>query len=77
MARASSSTWSSRSTPSLLTSFADVRLRGTMGDPTGVDRYQELSTEPLDKWKRTLGNPVAEALVPGLPRVDRTPSASR
>ncbi len=43
--------------PSLLTSFADVRLRGTMGDPTGVDRYQELSTEPLDKWKRTLANP--------------------
>lgn len=28
-----------------------------MGDPTGVHRYQELSTEPLEKWKRTLGTP--------------------
>jgi hypothetical protein len=41
--------------PSILTSFADVQLEGRMGDPTGVHRYQELSTEPLDKWKRNLG----------------------
>jgi len=26
-----------------------------MGDPTGVHRYRELSTEPLDKWRSTLG----------------------
>jgi hypothetical protein len=44
--------------PALLTSFSDVRLTGKMGDPTGVHRYQELSTEPLDKWKGTLGTRV-------------------
>jgi len=43
--------------PALLTSFSDVRLRGRMGDPTGVGRYQELSAEPLQKWKRVLGAP--------------------
>jgi hypothetical protein len=32
-----------------------VRLQGNMGDPTGVHRYQELSTEPIEKWKQTLG----------------------
>ena len=44
--------------PALLEGFADVRLAGRMGDPTGVDRYRELSTEPLGKWKGTLGHPV-------------------
>lgn len=43
--------------PEQLTAFSEVRLAGRMGDPTGVHRYQELSTEPLEKWKRTLGNP--------------------
>ena len=28
-----------------------------MGDPTGVKRYNTLSTEPLEKWKRTLAGP--------------------
>jgi len=41
----------------VLTSFADVRMKGSMGDPTGVEDYQQLSTEPLDKWKRQLGSP--------------------
>ncbi len=41
----------------LLRSFAGVRLDGKMGDPTGVHRYDALSTEPLDKWHRTLANP--------------------
>ena len=40
---------------SVLTSFAQVHLPGTMGDPTGVLEYQELSSEPIDKWKETLG----------------------
>lgn len=43
--------------PELVRTFADVHIEGTMGDPTGVHRYQELSTEPLEKWKGTLGNP--------------------
>ncbi len=43
--------------PAQLTSFSKVRLSGSMGDPTGVARYQELSMEPLDKWKQTLGGP--------------------
>lgn len=42
--------------PALLNAFSDVRLAGAMGDPTGVHRYQELSTEPLEKWKGTLGH---------------------
>ena len=41
--------------PSLLTTFAEVRVPGRMGDPTGKHRYQEISTEPLDKWKTNLG----------------------
>jgi len=43
--------------PSVLTAFADVDLRGSMGDPTGVHDYRELSTQPLEKWKRQLGSP--------------------
>ncbi len=43
--------------PELLNAFSGVHLAGSMGDPTGVQRYRELSTEPLDKWKATLGHP--------------------
>ena len=43
--------------PELLSSFSDVRPQGSMGDPTGVHRYTELSTEPVEKWKSTLGRP--------------------
>lgn len=43
--------------PGLLNTFSDVRLAGSMGDPTGVHRYQGLSTEPLEKWKGPLGHP--------------------
>ena len=43
--------------PDVLTSFAGVRLSGSMGDPTGVEEYRHLSVEPLDKWKRQLGSP--------------------
>ncbi|HJR97365.1 MAG TPA: sulfotransferase [Actinomycetota bacterium] len=41
----------------LLTTFSGVRLEGSMGDPTGVDRYSTISTEPLEKWRSTLANP--------------------
>jgi len=43
--------------PELLNSFSEMRPKGSMGDPTGVHRYTELSTEPLEKWKSTLGHP--------------------
>lgn len=43
--------------PSVLTAFADVDVHGTMGDPTGVHDYRELSTQPLEKWRRQLGSP--------------------
>jgi hypothetical protein len=41
---------------SLLTRFADVRLTGSMGDPTGVQRYTSISTEPLEKWRGPLAS---------------------
>ena len=41
--------------PALLNSFADVQLKGKMGDPTGIHSYRELSTEPIEKWKGALG----------------------
>jgi len=44
--------------PSALVRFADTRLVGRMGDPTGVERYQRVSAEPLDKWRSTIANPV-------------------
>ncbi len=43
--------------PTVLSSFASLTFDARMGDPTGVDRYRTLSTEPLDKWKRVLSNP--------------------
>lgn len=44
--------------PGLLTSFTGVALEARMGDPTGTKRYDALSTQPLEKWKRTLAGPV-------------------
>lgn len=44
--------------PKTLSRFARVELAGRMGDPTGVNRYSALSTEPLTKWRSALGNPL-------------------
>jgi hypothetical protein len=44
--------------PAVLSAFSELDLGGRMGDPTGVERYRELSTEPLEKWKATLRSPV-------------------
>jgi len=41
-----------------LGSFSGVSLNGRMGDPTGQKKYKSLSTEPLDKWKGVLSNPL-------------------
>jgi hypothetical protein len=47
--------------PATLSSFANVTLNGRMGDPTGVNRYTELSSEPREKWRATLANPLRKA----------------
>jgi Sulfotransferase family len=47
--------------PQSLSSFGSVRLEGRMGDPTGVERYDALSTEPLTKWRHRLNTPVRKA----------------
>lgn len=44
--------------PETLTRFGAIELEGRMGDPTGTRRYATLSTEPLDKWRATLSNPL-------------------
>lgn len=43
---------------SSLFDFSERQLRGRMGDPVGTKTYQALSAQPLDKWRRTLCNPV-------------------
>jgi hypothetical protein len=44
--------------PDALERFAEVDLGGRMGDPTGVKRYSALSSEPAQKWKTVLANPL-------------------
>jgi Sulfotransferase family len=44
--------------PDALTRFSQLELNGRMGDPTGVKRYSALSSEPHEKWKSTLANPL-------------------
>jgi hypothetical protein len=41
-----------------LTSFSAVSLEGRMGDPTGRRQYTALSSDPNEKWKATLANPL-------------------
>jgi len=43
---------------SLLSSFSRVELGGRYGDQTGVKEYDEISSDPLTKWTKTLRNPV-------------------
>jgi Sulfotransferase family len=47
--------------PATLSSFTEVQLHGRTGDPTGTKRYSSLSSEPEQKWKRTLANPLRKA----------------
>jgi len=42
----------------MLETFSQVVFTGAMGDPTGVRDYRQLSTQPVDKWKTTLNNPI-------------------
>jgi hypothetical protein len=47
--------------PETLSRFAEVKLNGRMGDPTGQGLYSALSSEPQHKWKQTLVNPLRKA----------------
>jgi hypothetical protein len=47
--------------PGALERFATVRLNGRMGDPTGVQRYAQLSTAPAAKWLGAFANPLRRA----------------
>lgn len=39
-------------------SFSQVKLEGRMGDRAGTQAYTQISSEPLDKWKKALANPL-------------------
>ena len=47
--------------PDALWRFSKVELNGRMGDPTGAKRYSTLSSEPEQKWKATIANPLRKA----------------
>jgi Sulfotransferase family len=47
--------------PDSLHRFSEVSLNGRNGDPTGIRRYETLSTEPTGKWPETIGNPLRKA----------------
>jgi hypothetical protein len=47
--------------PESLTGFTRVSLDGRLGDPTGVVRYSELSSEPLTKWRQTITTPLRKS----------------
>jgi len=44
--------------PRITEQFSNVKLRGQMGDRSGVSAYSGLSQEPLEKWRSTICNPV-------------------
>lgn len=44
-----------------LHAFSSIKLKGTMGDPTGVKAYKSISEQPLNKWREQLGNPLRRA----------------
>ena len=46
---------------SILALFGNVELTGRWGDHTGTERYAAVSSEPLERWKRVLNNPVRKA----------------
>lgn len=42
----------------LLKSFHKVKFSGARGDSTGVKKYGEVDTAPLEKWRATINNPL-------------------
>lgn len=47
--------------PSILTRFADVQLKGRVGDQWGMKQYASLSKAPVEKWKKSFANPLRKA----------------
>lgn len=47
--------------PMALDGFSDIRLKGRMGDQVGTRRYAALSSEPTQKWTKTINNPLRRA----------------
>lgn len=41
---------------SLVEGFTQIKLNGSMGDKTGIERYNALSRLPLNGWKQTFNN---------------------
>jgi hypothetical protein len=41
--------------------FGDVELAGRWGDRSGAQKYAEVSSDPLERWRQTLNNPVRKA----------------
>lgn len=44
--------------PGMLDLLADTKFKGRYGDPTGTYQYSSVTSDPLDKWKTTLRNPL-------------------
>jgi Sulfotransferase family len=44
--------------PDAASGFSAVELPGRMGDRTGRARYSTVSSEPLDRWRETMRNPL-------------------
>lgn len=47
--------------PAWLKNLANVRMKGRLGDAVGTNKYRTMSSEPLEKWRFTLSNPVRKA----------------
>ena len=44
--------------PNVLTQFSQVKLPGSMGDPTGVKKYSTISTDSLRTWSKVIDSRV-------------------
>ena len=47
--------------PSVVHEFSAVRFKGRLGDQTGRYTYEDISREPLEKWKKTMANTLRKA----------------
>ena len=47
--------------PRVLSEFTQTQLPSELGDLTGSKAYNEVSSEPLEKWKKTMANPLRKA----------------
>ena len=44
--------------PDVITRFSETPLAGNLGDQPGMRKYKQISQSPVEKWKRTLANPL-------------------